>query len=208
MQKQERSFESIFVTAHGSFENATRAIRFACLDFITKPVDRAALDQALERAREKMEDLRSAAEPADASGQMAFLLELLKGEGTPDSIGIVLPKGVIEFVKLKEIAFLKADESVCEISFGDRSIRSTKSFGYYLDLLSGHSAFVQIAKGCLVNASRLKRYDHRERILTLDNGETLTASHRFARTLRKQLASIGPAEGGLLGRLRNMLGGS
>ena len=195
-------FEAVFVTAHGSFENATQAIRFAALDFVTKPVDEAALSTVVEKAMAKRE-----AQSGD--GRLGFLLELLRTEQAPDAIGVVLPKGVIEFVKLDDVAWFKADESVCDIGMADGSkYRSTKPFGHYLDLLSGHNAFVQIAKGSLVNTRRLKRYDHRERMLTLDSGETLMASVRYARTLRKQLAGLGAGGGGnLLDRLKGLLGG-
>ncbi len=191
--------ELVFVTAHGSFEYATKAIRFACLDFITKPVSEEALQSAVERFLEKREKRLS------ESRQVQFLLDLLKGNmSAPTSIGIVLPKGVIEFIELERVAYFQADGSICAVNFGGgERLLSTRHLGYYTDLLADNAEFVQISKNCLLNIHYLRRYDHRNKSAILKNGEALVVSHRFGRHLRKMLLNQG--ERSLLGYLKRWL---
>ena len=47
-------FEVIFVTAYGKFEYATKAINYAALDFITKPIDSEKLRHAVIKATQKI----------------------------------------------------------------------------------------------------------------------------------------------------------
>ena len=51
--------ELVFTTTHGNFENAVRAIQFACLDFITKPysvagIKKVGLDELAEVVGKKL----------------------------------------------------------------------------------------------------------------------------------------------------------
>lgn len=175
--------EIVFATAHGSFEYATKAIQFAALDFLTKPLDQDDLSAVISKALKKRET------PSFQNDQIGFLLELLQGNmQAPTSIGIILPKGVIEFVDLADIMYFEADESTCKVySATSHPLHSTKHLGYYIDLLLGNQEFVQISKGCLVNTDHIRRYSHRDKTLQLKNGESLIASHRFSKNLRKHL---------------------
>lgn len=187
----------IFVTAHGSFENALNAIRFACIDFVTKPVDKSTIQLALGRFLEKRESSHQ-----DMQKQVGFLLNLLSHDiQKPKSIAINLAKGVLDFTDLNQIVYVQADENMSQIKLLNNNIlRSVKHLGYYIDLLYSHQEFIQISKSFLVNTIHLKQYNHREKTLVLKNGETLIASHRFSRNLRKQLLDSQQKKPGLLGK--------
>jgi two-component system LytT family response regulator len=189
--------EMIFVTAHGSFENALNAIRFACIDFVTKPVDKSTIQLALDRYKSKKELTHR-----DMQKQVGFLLNLLTHDiQKPASIAINLLKGIIEFTDLSQIVFIEADENMSKVKLANNKIlRSVKHLGHYIDLLFSHQEFVQISKACLVNTDYLKQYNHREKTLILKNGESLIASHRFSRNLRKQLLERQQKKPGLLGK--------
>ena len=173
----------VFVTAHGSFDYATKAMRFAALDFLTKPLAIDDLSETLRRFEEIRRQKHGQAE------QIRFMLELLRGNmQAPKSLGIILVKGVIEFVELDDILYFEADENTCRVfQQSGTELHSTKPLGYYLDLLSGNPEFIQISKSCLVNAGHVKRYDHRTRELLLKDGRVLVASHRFSKVLRDRL---------------------
>ena len=173
----------IFVTAHSSFDYATKALRFAALDFLTKPLAEDDLRKALDRFRTVHEQQMHQPE------QIRFMLELLRGNmQAPKSMGIIIAKGVIEFVDLNDVHYFEADQTMCRVyQSGDQCLHSTKHLGYYLELLSGNTEFVQISKSCLVNTAHIRRYDHREKELVLKNGKTLIASHRFSKGLKNQL---------------------
>lgn len=189
--------EMIFVTAHGSFENALNAIRFACIDFVTKPIDKVTIDMALNRYLQKRESSHG-----DIQKQVNFLLNLLSHDiQNPKSIAINLPKGILDFIDLEEIVYIQADENMAKVKLvNNKTLRSVKHLGYYIELLYGHGEFVQISKSLLVNTIHLKQYNHREKSLILKNGETLIASHRFSRNLKKQLLEAQQKKPGLLGK--------
>jgi two-component system LytT family response regulator len=187
MQQTSQSIPSlIFVTAHGSFDYAAKALRFAALDFLTKPLATDELRKALDRF--KTVNVQRHSQPE----QVRFMLELLRGNmQAPKSIGIILIKGVIEFVDLAEILYFEADENTCKVfQYTAPSLHSTKHLGYYIDLLSGNSEFAQISKSCLVNVAHVKRYDHRSKELALKTGQVLVASHRFSKVLKERLMEM------------------
>jgi two-component system LytT family response regulator len=176
------NFDMVFVTAHGSYENAMKAIQFACLDFINKPIDAKDLDTALQKGIEKRKDVKN-------DDQIKYLLELI-GEKNhePHSMGIILSKGRIEFVQLKDIVHFEADQSICRIFFHDeQKMISAKHLGYYIELLSDNADFIQTSKSHLINISQIKQYDHRERTIRFHNGTHVIASHRFSKDIRKAL---------------------
>jgi len=135
------------------------------------------------------------------NSQIGFMLELLKGNmKAPKSIGIVRPKGIIDFIDLENVILFQADANVCKIKLRDTGLMtSVKHLGYYTDLLGSHSDFVQISKNCLLNIQYIKRYDHRNKSISLKNGDKLVASHRFSRQLRKVLLNQGNSS--FLGKL-------
>ena len=194
-------FEMVFVTAHGSYENALKAIRFACLDFINKPVDQEELEATLKKVRPKKNS-------EQGNEQVRHLLELIKGNtGAPVNLGIVLPRGVIEFVAVNSIVYIEADQSICRVNLIDgRTLTSAKHLGYYIDLLADNEDFTQSGKSHLVNLSHIKQYDHRERTIRFENSEYLIASHRFSKEIRKRLLDRQKG-GGFFGldRIRDML---
>ncbi len=174
--------EIIFVTAHGSFEFATKAIKYACLDFITKPVASDNLNEAVNKFIKKN---NTKINPS----QIEFLLHLLKGNmNAPKSIGIILSRGVVEFMDLKDILYFQSDGNISRLKMSNNQLKSsTKNLGYYIDLLQGNPDFTQISKQFLVNTNHIKKYNHRDKSLLLSNQESLIASHRFNRHLKKEL---------------------
>jgi len=189
--------ELVFITAHGSFEYALKAIQFACLDFVTKPFDKATIEGALQRYVKKKES-----KPPNQQAQVGLLLELLRDDmQSPKSIAVILSQGIIEFVELQQVMYFEADNNTTCVKLTEgKTLRSTRHLGYYIDLLMGQPEFKQISKSCLVNTAHLRQYNHREKTLLLKNGDTLIASHRFSRSLRKQLLESQQKQPGLFGK--------
>jgi len=177
-------FESVFVTAHGSFEFALKAIRYACLDFITKPVDQQDLDRVLSKAL-----LKKKSQLPTPTDQFDFVFRFLKSQNDlPSSIGVILPKGIIEFVQLNQILYFKADGKTCKIFCLEKKVMtSTRHLGYYIELLQDDKRFIQISKNHMINNKHLKQYYHKTRLLTLMDGSSLNASVRFSKGLKQKL---------------------
>lgn len=178
------NYELVFVTAYGSFEYALKAIRYACLDFITKPIDHQALDRVLSIAAEKKRS-----KTPQIPDQLDFVIKFLNSQNElPESIGIILPKGIIEFVPLSQIIYFKADGTTCKIFCLDRKgMTSTRHLGYYIELLQDDKRFIQISKNHMINNKHLKQYYHKTRLLTMVDGSSLNASVRFSKGLKQKL---------------------
>ena len=198
-RQKDLNFDMVFVTAHGSYENALRGIQFACLDFINKPIDQEELNVSLSKLSEK-----HPSKPGNQ--QINFLLDWIQNETAhPKTLGIVLPKGIIEFVPLDEILLFTADQSICRISMeAGKQYVSSKHLGYYIELLNQHHDFIQSSKSHLVNLNQVKQYDHRERTIRFKNGEHTIASHRFSKDVRKQILGRQGKAGFFKGGLGNL----
>jgi len=194
------NFDIVFITAHSSFENAVRAIQYACIDFISKPVSQEVLDTCLAKVTERAENRQ----PKDQ--RVDVLLEMLSSNfSKPESISVALPRGVIEVVAMEDIAYLQADANTCVFHLNnDNHLHSTRSLGSYARLLESHPDFMQISRELIVNLLQIKRYDHRNKSLSLKNGVTLSASHRYSKYLKQKLNDLNlPGSGkGLFGFMK------
>ncbi|MBK8701376.1 MAG: response regulator transcription factor [Saprospiraceae bacterium] len=178
--------ELVFLTAHGSFENAVKAIQFACLDFVTKPFDARDIENTMQRYLAKKQT-----SPPNQQPEIGLLLQLLKNDiHTPKSMAIQLSRGIIELVDLDQILYIEADENITIVHLADKPpLHSNKNFGHYLSLLADNLDFIQISKSYLVNVSHIRQYNHQDKSLKLKTGQTLIVSHRFSRELHKFLLS-------------------
>ncbi|NOT36388.1 MAG: response regulator transcription factor [Saprospiraceae bacterium] len=176
--------ELVFITAHGSFENALKAIQFACLDFVTKPFDTPDIEAAVKRFLDKKTTMQQ-----NQQTQVGFLLQLMRGDiQSLKSIAIALPKGVIELVDLQQIVYIQADENMSHVHMSTgKVLHSTKHLGHYVELFTGNPDFFQISKSCLLNILHLSQYNHQDKSVKLKTNESLTVSHRFSRGLHKFL---------------------
>ena len=96
-------FELVFTTAFSNFEMAVKAIQFACLDYLTKPLQQERLNEVLAKIAIKKNNNT----PND---QLNILLEAVKQNFQyPQSISVALSKGVFEIVSIENIQYLQAD---------------------------------------------------------------------------------------------------
>ncbi len=199
------TYEVVFVTAHSSFEYATKAIEFACLDYITKPINSDKLNATIAKAIDRKRKNNS------SDVQIKYLLEIMKGNmANPSSISVSLPKGIIEIINLDQINFLKADENTCIFSLKDKSsIHSNKSFAHYIELLQSHSDFIQVSRNCMVNKNAIKRYNHREKTILLKNEKSIIVSHRYAKYFKEEISNPRRSEtllDGMMEGIRKLFG--
>ena len=94
-------FEIIFVTAYDQY--AIKAMRFAAVDYLLKPIDIEALKSAVNRAIKKIQSKVQ-------NRQLENLIQLLKSQQNKEEHHIALPT-------IKEIRFIKTNEIIrCESS--------------------------------------------------------------------------------------------
>lgn len=176
-------FDIIFVTAYGMFEYATKALEYAALDFITKPIDKDKLIVAVNKAKSKIGK-------NSQKQQVALLLENLSQLNSKSrKIAIHMPKGIIEFVPVEEILYLEADGVVTHVFLepNGKKITAMKNLGNYGKLLINDYNFFQISNSCVVNLDYVKRYNHSELTLTFSNGMSVFASRRGGQDFKKYL---------------------
>jgi len=183
IRKGRLKFDTVFVTAHGTFENAMKGIQYACLEFINKPLDSDELFRAISKASDKRKDSVGQEE------QLKYLLTMIGSQNKfPEKVGVILSKGIIQFIPVAEIEYFEADQTICRIFLSDQSKKvSAKHLGYYVQMLKEHPHFIQSSKSHLINLKLIDQYDHRERTVKFCSGSHVIASHRQSSELKKAI---------------------
>ncbi len=179
-----------FVTAYDEY--AVRAFELNAVDYLLKPVDKARLREAINRAQERLEraDLRMEAtarvEAAAEAYEHATRQPLL--ERIP-----VRQKDEIVIVPVREIASIVADgESLRLTTVGNE----TYIIAYRLKDLEARldpAQFVRLGRGALANLETLRRVSVMPGgtyVATLSNGQQLSISRLQGRILREHLLKL------------------
>jgi len=163
------NFEVIFTTAFNEF--AIQAIRFSALDYLLKPIDPEALQQAVERYKVK----RVYATDGETRYRN-FMQNITTEAGAP--LRLALP-GIsdIQYVQLKEIIRLQAERNYTRFWFvKGKQFLSAKTLLEYEKMLEG-SGFIRVHKSHLVNAIHIKSYD-KQGILRMSDDAEVEVSRR------------------------------
>ena len=177
-------FDLIFITAHGNYENARKAIEFCAMDFVEKPYDERRLAEAVEKV------LRTS--PRQARRQMElFLAHLAVPQTTRFAFRTV--SGGLEFVDLEDVLYLKADTQVAYVHLASgRHFAVSHHLGYYIRLLQdGPERFFCISQSLLINLRYLQHYHHGKLTAVLKNGAQLPASRRYGKEFRQLIVRNG-----------------
>lgn len=181
--KQKIDFEIIFITGESAKEHTLRAIKYSALDFLYKPLDDGELVSAVHKATEKLKSQYF-------NRQIKLLLDRV-GE-TPltktNKIAFHLRNGIVEFMDVNEIKYLRADGVISHIYLKDgETLCAMKNLGYYKDMLIVDYQFVPISNSVLVNQNFIQRYNHKELLVYLNDGTTLYASKRYGKNFKDHL---------------------
>jgi two-component system LytT family response regulator len=168
-QLPEKEFEVIFISSHDHY--AIRAIRFAALDYILKPVDPTALQEAVGRAVEKIRC---------AGAKNSYILSPREDreEKPLDLLAIPTMDGLV-FEKPDDIIYCEASDKYTWVFFSQKKqMLSSRTLGDFEDVLLS-SGFYRIHHSYLVNLNHLRRYIKGEGgQVVMSNGTTLDVSRR------------------------------
>jgi two-component system, LytTR family, response regulator len=179
-----------FVTAYDEY--AVRAFELNAVDYLLKPVDRARLREALNRAQERLEraDLRmDAAARVDAAASSYE-------EATRPPILERIPirqKDEIVIVPVKEIASVVAEGELLRLT---TERNETYTLSYRLKDLEARldpARFVRLGRGALANVEMLRRVSSMPGgtyVVTMSNGQQLAVSRIQGRILREHLLKL------------------
>src|SRR5215468_10156310 len=179
-----------FVTAYDEY--AARAFELNAVDYLLKPVDRARLREALNRAQERLErgDLRMEAVARVDAAASSY------EEATRPSILERIPirqKDEIVIVQVKDIASIVAEGELLRLTTEQNE---TYTLSYRLKDLEARldpGRFVRLGRGALANLEMLRRVSVMPGgayVATLSNGQQLSISRLQGRILREHLLKL------------------
>lgn len=151
----------IFVTAHTGY--AIEAIKADAFDYILKPINPTELSNTVTKAKDQIEEIIF-----QQKIQSNFF-----SEASDHNQLKVLVSGGVEFIKKRDIIYLKAARNYTEIYLkGGRQILASKTLSHFDKSLSDHS-FVRSHRSYLVNLLEIRAFR------TADGGYLeMTENHR------------------------------
>jgi two-component system LytT family response regulator len=188
--KKSRMPLMIFVTAYDEY--AVRAFELNAVDYLLKPVDKARLRLAINRAQERLEraDLRmeAAARVDAAAAGYEAARQPVPLERIP-----VRQKDEIVIVPVKEIASIVAEGEILRITTAQNQAYTIAYRLKDLEARLDPARFVRLGRGTLANLEMLRRVSPLSGgtyVATLSNGQQLSISRLQGRLLREQLLKL------------------
>lgn len=176
-------FEIIFITGESAKEFTLRAIKYSALDFLYKPLDDTELVMAVNKALEKLKN-------QNYNQQIKLLLNRMDEQTLvkSDRIAFHLYSGIVEMVHIDDLMYLQADGVVTKVFLkNEEDFTTNRNLGFYKEMLRIDYGFFPVSNSILVNPSYIKRYNHRDLQVTLEDDTVLLASKRCGRELKEFL---------------------
>ncbi|HEX7905099.1 MAG TPA: LytTR family DNA-binding domain-containing protein [Chitinophagaceae bacterium] len=161
------SFEIIFVTAFEQY--AIKAFRYSAIDYILKPVNIKELREALERARQRLQE-------KSINNRLENFYAIIKKKDI--KIAIQLNDGYC-FHNYTDIIYCSADGAYTHIYLSNgNKIISSNSLKHFTELLP-EEIFCRIHNSHLINLDYAVKYSgNRSGIIEMSNGLILEVSQR------------------------------
>ncbi len=176
----------IFVTAFDKF--ALRAFEVHALDYLLKPFDRERFQQALQRARERLQRRES----GDLSSRLTALLADLRPEAALTDRFAIKTEGRVLFLKIDEIDWIEsADNYVC-LHVGKETHLHRETLTALEAKLAAKN-FIRISRSTLINLRRIKELQslfHGDGVVILQNGARLSFSRNYRAKLEQVLGQM------------------
>ena len=180
---EKTSFKVIFITAYEEY--ALKAIKFAALDFILKPIDPVELIDSIEKAIQSIEKENSQL-------MLQNLMENLRTSDKKFEQIVLKTAESIYLVNVKDITHLEADGAYTKFFFNDRrKIMVSKVIKEYDEMLSEYS-FVRVHQSHIINLSYIDRFEKQDGgYIVLKDDTIVPVSFRKKDSLLKVLENIG-----------------
>jgi two-component system, LytTR family, response regulator len=145
----EPHFDVIFTTAYDQF--AVKAIKFAALDFLLKPIDAEDLVMAIERFEKKHD-------PKVMSEQLQQLLQQYQHPGTlPAKIPFSTSEGII-FIRSETIVYCEAVSNYTHIHFLDKTKLVVSKTLKDVEEILLHFDFYRVHNSYLISLQQISKY--------------------------------------------------
>lgn len=172
----------IFTTAFDQY--AIKAFELNAIDYLLKPFSKSRLDEALNKAKERISKKEVNANPID-------LLISHKPEDEGPITRIVIRKGSgIKIIQLVNISYIGAEDDYVMIYYNEGKALKQQTMKYYEDNLP-QSQFLRVHRSYIVNLekiTRLEPYSKDNYVAVLNSGEKIPVSRTGYKTLREKLS--------------------
>ncbi|MEX1003081.1 MAG: LytTR family DNA-binding domain-containing protein [Crocinitomicaceae bacterium] len=144
------NFQVVFTTAHAAY--AIKAIRYAAMDYLLKPINVDELKEAVNKCA------NSKTNPQALNQQVEVLKTNRRNENFVFS-KIALPTAEgMEFFNLKDVIRCEADRAYCKFHLTDKKkIHISKPMSEYQEILT-QGNFIKVHKSNIVNLSHVEKY--------------------------------------------------
>ena len=179
LRLQEYSFEPVFVTGHNEF--ARQAFGVSAVDYLLKPVQPMALQNAVLRAKVRRGE-KSELE------RFRILFEAMQGK--VQRIALPGRHGATEYIPVNNIVHCESDGSCTHFHLIDkRRIVTGKNIGEYVSVLHPYG-IRQAHRQHLVALRHVLRYHHEDAQLEMVNGERLPLSRGYKDAFLKDMLDL------------------
>lgn len=170
--EDEVDFSLVFVTAYNEY--AIQAFRLSAIDYILKPINTTALQEAIEKYKKQ-------------EYKQLKLIEALKQNLNAElERKIAIPsRENVNYISPSEIIYVKADGaySVFYLTKGHKHMLS-RNLKYVEEMLSSFSNFKRCHKSYIVNIKEIQSYNRSKSTLLLtDNSEISISEERISEVL-------------------------
>lgn len=175
-------FEVVFTTAFEQY--ALKAIKFAALDYLLKPIDISELEDAVAKVKEKRKnkDLNQ--------GLEALMANLKSTSSSQHQIALPSSDGLL-FVHVTDIIYCQADGpyTYFYLKAGNK-VTVSKNLKEYEELLEDHF-FFRVHKSYLINLKEMRRYVKGDGgYVIMSNDKEVDVSKRKKESFMSALATI------------------
>ena len=170
--------EVIFTTSFDQY--AIRAIKFAALDYLLKPIQPHLLQEAVDTAIEKIKSKKNKSavpQPATPAAPVKTL----------DSLAIPTLEGLL-FVEVGEIIWCESEGRYTNVCFAEKKpIMASRNLAEFEELLTP-AGFIRVHKSHLINLKHVKRYIRGEGgQVIMTNGKALDVGRAFKQKLLEKI---------------------
>lgn len=169
-------FKIIFITAFDQY--AIKAFKYSALHYLLKPIDPSELKEAVERAKENLQDYEEATENFKSTYNGDFQNITLNTEHKYHNI------------PLDEIVYVEADSNYSRFYLNnDKQILVTKTLKEFEDFLPGEQ-FMRIHKSYILNMNYFQTFQPSTCFIKLKNGQMLKVSRRNKTTFIRKMKEL------------------
>lgn len=163
---EEPNFEVIFVTAFDEY--AIKAFEFNAIDYLTKPVNRSRLQEAVEKAINRIAEKK----------QIKDYKELISSFEDKELKNIVINElNSRKVIALKDIVAIEGQGAYSEIHLLEgKNLTVSKNLKHFEGLLQDHNQFFRCHKSWIISVDKVQSYSTSKFTINMNSGLELRLS--------------------------------